>query len=155
MKTLNKILGYLIAFLVGHMVLGCCWQVITRFLLNNPSKYTEEFLRYALIWMTMLGVPYAYGQERHISINIITKTFSLKGSLFTKMVIEIIVMILCVTVFIAGGIMVTMNSAGQISPALQLPMPLYYVGLPICGVLTLIYSADRLIRFARQLKEAA
>ena len=102
----------------------------------------------------MLGVPYAYGQERHISINIITKTFSLKGSLFTKMVIEIIVMILCVTVFIAGGIMVTMNSA-QISPALQLPMPLYYVGLPICGVLTLIYSADRLIRFARQLKEAA
>ena len=150
MKTLNKILGYLIAFLVGLMVLGCCWQVITRFLLNNPSKYTEEFLRYALIWMTMLGVPYAYGQERHISINIITKTFSLKGSLFTKMVIEIIVMILCVTVFIAGGIMVTMNSAGQISPA-----PLYYVGLPICGVLTLIYSADRLIRFARQLKEAA
>ena len=155
MKTLNKILGYLIALLVGLMVLGCCWQVITRFLLNNPSKYTEEFLRYALIWMTMLGVPYAYGQERHISINIITKTFSLKGSLFTKMVIEIIVMILCVTVFIAGGIMVTMNSAGQISPALQLPMPLYYVGLPICGVLTLIYSADRLIRFARQLKEAA
>lgn len=155
MKTLNKILGYLIAFLVGLMVLGCCWQVITRFLLNNPSKYTEEFLRYALIWMTMLGVPYAYGQELHISINIITKTFSLKGSLFTKMVIEIIVMILCVTVFIAGGIMVTMNSAGQISPALQLPMPLYYVGLPICGVLTLIYSADRLIRFARQLKEAA
>ena len=39
MKTLNKILGYLIAFLVGLMVLGCCWQVITRFLLNNPSKY--------------------------------------------------------------------------------------------------------------------
>ena len=155
MKTLNKILGYLITIIMGVMVIAVCWQVITRFLLNNPSKYTEEFLRYALIWMTMLGVPYAYGQERHISINIITKTFSLKGSLFTKMVIEIIVMILCVTVFIAGGIMVTMNSAGQISPALQLPMPLYYVGLPICGVLTLIYSADRLIRFARQLKEAA
>lgn len=155
MKTLNKVLGYAIAALVGVMVLGCCWQVITRFLLNNPSKYTEEFLRYALIWMTMLGVPYAYGQERHISINIVTKTFSPKGSLLTKMVIEVIVMLLCVTVFIIGGIMVTMNSAGQISPALQIPMPLYYVGLPICGVLTLLYSANRLLRFGRQLKEAA
>lgn len=155
MKTLNKVLGYAIAALVGVMVLGCCWQVITRFLLNNPSKYTEEFLRYALIWMTMLGVPYAYGQERHISINIVTKTFSQKGSLMTKMVIEVIVMLLCVTVFIIGGIMVTMNSAGQISPALQIPMPLYYVGLPICGVLTLLYSANRLLRFGRQLKEAA
>lgn len=155
MKTLNKVLGYAIAALVGVMVLGCCWQVITRFLLNNPSKYTEEFLRYALIWMTMLGVPYAYGQERHISINIVTKTFSPKGSLLTKMVIEVIVMLLCVTVFIIGGIMVTMNSAGQISPALQIPMPLYYVGLPICGVLTLLYSANRFFRFGRQLKEAA
>lgn len=155
MKIINKILGWLIAFLVGVMVLGCCWQVITRFLLNNPSKYTEEFLRYALIWMTMLGVPYAYGQERHISINIVTKTFSQKGSLITKMFIEIVVMILCITVFIIGGIMVTANSAGQISPALQLPMPLYYVGLPICGVLTLIYSLDRFVRFAKKLKEAA
>ena len=103
----------------------------------------------------MLGVPYAYGQERHISINIVTKTFSQKGSLITKMFIEIVVMILCITVFIIGGIMVTANSAGQISPALQLPMPLYYVGLPICGVLTLIYSLDRFVRFAKKLKEAA
>ena len=130
MKTLNKLLGYLIAFLVGLMVLGCCWQVITRFLLNNPSKYTEEFLRYALIWMTMLGVPYAYGQERHISINIITKTFSLKGSLFTKMVIEIIVMILCVTVFIAGGIMVTQPSeADYRNPATHAYIEKYLKGV--------------------------
>ena len=69
MKTLNKILGYLIAFLVGLMVLGCCWQVITRFLLNNPSKYTEEFLRYALIWMTMLGVPYTVRNATYPSIS--------------------------------------------------------------------------------------
>lgn len=130
MKTLNKVLGWIIAALVGIMVLVCCWQVITRFLLGNPSKYTDEFLRYALIWTTLLGVPYAYGQERHISINIVTKNFSEKGSLYTKILIEVIVMLLCITVFIAGGLMVTMNSAGQTSAALHMPMQLYYAGLP-------------------------
>lgn len=155
MKIVNKILGYAIAVLVGIMVLGCCWQVVTRFVLNSPSKYTEEFLRYALIWMTMLGVPYAYGQERHISINIVTKTFTKKASLGTKIMIEVIVMILCVTVFIIGGMLVTMNSVGQISPALQMPMPLYYAGLPICGVLTLFYSLERLVGFIKMLKEEA
>lgn len=155
MKTVNKILGYAIAVLVGIMVLGCCWQVVTRFVLNSPSKYTEEFLRYALIWMTMLGVPYAYGQERHISINIVTKTFTKKASLRTKIMIEVIVMVLCVTVFIIGGMLVTMNSVGQISPALQMPMPLYYAGLPICGVLTLFYSLERLVGFIKMLKEEA
>ena len=59
MKALNKILENILAVLVAVMVLGCIWQVVTRFILNNPSKYTEEFLRYALIWLTMLGVPYA------------------------------------------------------------------------------------------------
>ena len=55
MKIINKILGTVISVLVAVMVLACCWQVITRFLLNDPSQWTEEFLRYALIWMTMLG----------------------------------------------------------------------------------------------------
>lgn len=155
MKAVNKILGYFIAALVGMMVVLCCWQVITRFVLNSPSKYTEELLRYALIWMTMLGVPYAYGQERHIAINIFTKGFEKRGSLMTKVMIEIIVITLCLTVFVIGGILVTLNSAGQISPALQMPMPLYYIGLPISGGLTILYSIHRLSGFIKSIKEVA
>ena len=156
MKVLNKVLGYTISALVGFMTLVCCWQVVTRFILNSPSKYTEEILRYALIWMTMLGVPYAYGKEKHLSINIITRTFSKKGSLMTKLLIEVIVIFLCITIFIVGGMMVTSNSAGQISPALQMPMQLYYVGLPISGGLTILYSVERILRFVKELsgKEA-
>ena len=153
MKLLNKVLETILAVLVGVMVLGCVWQVFTRFILNNPSKYTEEFLRYALIWLTMLGVPYAYGQERHLSINIITKTFTAKGNLMVKLFIEVLVTFLSVFVMIAGGIMVTANSAGQISPAMQIPMQFYYICVPVSGVLLLIYSVTRFIGFARKLKE--
>ena len=60
MKYLNKVVEIILEVLVAGMVLGCCWQVITRFVLHNPSKYTEELLRYMLIWLTMMGVPYAY-----------------------------------------------------------------------------------------------
>lgn len=152
MKALNKILGAITAILMAIMVLGCCWQVVTRFLLSNPSKYTEEFLRYALIWLTMLGMPYAYGQDKHIAINLVTKTFRVKNLLVTKMVIEMIVLILSVFVLIIGGLMVTMNSMGQISPAMQLPMPIYYVCLPISGVLMCIYCVLRLAEFTKELK---
>ena len=50
MKYLNKVVEIILEVLVAGMVLGCCWQVITRFVLHNPSKYTEELLRYMLIW---------------------------------------------------------------------------------------------------------
>nr|WP_330400986.1 TRAP transporter small permease [Sporanaerobium hydrogeniformans] len=153
MKALNKMLGTLIVSLMGIMVLGCCWQVATRFLLNNPSKYTEEFLRYALIWLTMLGMPYAYGQEKHISINLITKTFQLKNLIKTKMMIEVVILILSIFVLIMGGTMVMLNSVGQISPAMQLPMPIYYACLPISGVLMSFYCLVRLVGFIKEMKE--
>jgi len=153
MKAVNKILGYVIAALLAFMVIGCCWQVITRFVLNNPSKYTEEILRYLLIWMTMLGAPYAYGLEKHLSINIITKTFQPKNMLFTRIFIELVILFISIFVLILGGIMVTGNAAGQISPALQMPMQMYYACLPVSGVLMVLYSVERLIRFTKQIKE--
>lgn len=152
MKALNKVLGVITAILMMVMVLGCCWQVVTRFILNNPSKYTEEFLRYALIWLTMLGMPYAYGQDKHLAINLVTKTFRVKNLLATKIMIEVIVLILSVFVLIMGGVMVTINSVGQISPAMQLPMPIYYACLPISGILMCFYCITRLIEFATELK---
>lgn len=153
MKVLNKVLETILAVLVAVMVLGCIWQVATRFILNNPSKYTEEFLRYALIWLTMLGVPYAYGQERHLSINIITKTFTEKGSLRLKLFIEVLITVISVFVMIAGGWLVTANSAGQISPAMQIPMQIYYICVPLSGILMVIYSLSRFTGFLKQLKE--
>lgn len=153
MKVLNKILETILALLVMVMVVGCFWQIFTRFILGNPSKYTEEFLRYALIWLTMLGVPYAYGQERHISIQFISKTFQPKNSLINKIGIEVLITVLSVFVMIAGGWMVTTNAAGQISPAMQIPMEVYYVCVPISGVLMVIYSVNRIIRFTKELKE--
>ena len=42
MKTLNKILETVLGLLVAVMVLGCIWQVITRFVLNNPSNIRKS-----------------------------------------------------------------------------------------------------------------
>lgn len=79
-KIVNKILEYILAALVVVMVFGCLWQIITRFILNNPSSWTEELVRYTLIWLTMLGVPYAYGKEQHIALTFITDKFTKKNS---------------------------------------------------------------------------
>lgn len=153
MKILNKVIEYILAILVIVMVAGCFWQIFTRFILKNPSQWTEELLRYALIWLTMLGVPYAYGKEQHIAIGFITDTFTKKGTLKDKIFIEILILFLSVFVMVAGGTMVAMNAVGQTSPAMHLPMQFYYIGVPICGVLMIIYSVQRLIKFINELKK--
>ncbi|MDR2870108.1 MAG: TRAP transporter small permease [Deferribacteraceae bacterium] len=154
MKSIDKFLGAALVFLMALMTLGCLWQVVTRFILSNPSKYTEEFLRYALIWLTMLGAPYAYGQYKHIAFQFITAKFQPQNLLRNKIIIECIVLFLSISVFVVGGIMVTLNSSGQISPAMQMPMEFYYVGLPISGILTSLYCIKHLSAYFKEMKEA-
>ena len=101
----------------------------------------------------MIGVPYAYGKDRHLSINLFVKKFEPKNEIRTKMLIEVIVMLLSVFIMIIGGIQVTLNSAGQISPAMQIPMQIYYVCVPICGILMVIYSMNRMLNLVKELKE--
>ena len=146
MKYLNKLVEIVLEILVCGMVLGCVWQVFTRFILHDPSKYTEELLRYMLIWVTFMGVPYAYGQDRHLSINIFMNKNTKKNDALVKLFVDVFVVALCVLVMLVGGVMVTGNAAGQLSAAMQLPMEVYYVCVPISGVLMVIYGIDKILK---------
>ena len=42
---------------------------------------------------------------------------------------------------------------GQVSAALQIPMQVYYAGVPVCGVLMILYSIPRIGGHIRELKE--
>lgn len=152
-KVLNRIIEVIMAVLIVMMVLGNFWQIFTRFVLNNAADWTEEFLRYALIWVTMLGVPYAYGKNQHIAIEFITNKFSEKGKAIDEIFIQIVILLISIFVMIIGGIMVTSNAVGQVSAALNLPMQFYYLGVPICGVLMVIYTMPKLIEQIKILRE--
>ena len=151
-KTVNRIIETIMAVLIVCMVGANFWQIFTRFVLNHAADWTEEFMRYALIWLTMLGVPYAYGKNQHIAIEFIVDTFSEKGKKLNAIFIETLILILSVSVFIIGGIMVTLNAKGQLSAALQMPMEFYYMGVPVAGFLMVFYTVPRLMEQVRQIK---
>ncbi len=56
-------LEWLLVALMSLMVVNVLWQVATRFLLNDPSSFTEEIARYLLIWVGLLGSAYAVGKR--------------------------------------------------------------------------------------------
>ena len=48
-KAVNKTIECLTCTLMAIMVLVAIWQVFTRYVLNSPSTFSEEFLRHSLI----------------------------------------------------------------------------------------------------------
>ena len=47
-NVVDSIIRVLCTAIMGIMAVAVCWQVITRYILNNPSTVTEEALRYLL-----------------------------------------------------------------------------------------------------------
>jgi TRAP-type C4-dicarboxylate transport system permease small subunit len=51
------------------------WQVISRFILNNPSRWSEEVARYLMIWITFLGASVGVKTASHLGLTIFVKRY--------------------------------------------------------------------------------
>lgn len=69
-KYIDKTLEFVTIALFLVMVAVTTWQVIARYVLNNPSTITEEFVRFSLIWLSMLAAAYVAGKNGHIAITL-------------------------------------------------------------------------------------
>ena len=57
-KILDAVMRCLMAIAMFALLAGGTWQIFTRWILKNPSTFTDEFLRYVLIWASMIGSAY-------------------------------------------------------------------------------------------------
>ena len=86
-KGVTNILSFILIVLMAVMVLDVTWQVITRFILKNPSSFTEELAGFLLIWIGLLGASYALHTRAHLGIDVLT--FKLTG--VKKQAVEILI----------------------------------------------------------------
>ena len=47
------------------------FQIITRFVLEIPTEWTEVLIRFSLIWMVFLGIPMAFRQGAMVSVDVL------------------------------------------------------------------------------------
>lgn len=56
--------------LVAASALGV-FQIVTRFVLEQPAEWSEILIRLALIWMVFLGIPTAFRQGAMVSVDVL------------------------------------------------------------------------------------
>lgn len=139
-KILDRTTEVFTITLMSVMVLIAIWQVFTRFVLDSPSTVSEEFLRFSLIWLTMVGGAYVYGKNQHLAVVFLARKFPQKSQIFITLFVEACVMVFSIAILILGGFTAFQNAVGQVSPALRLPMEYLYLSLVVGGVLFLLYS---------------
>jgi len=58
------------AMLVAASLLGM-FQIVTRFVLEQPAEWSEILIRVSLIWMVFLGIPTAFRQGAMVSVDVL------------------------------------------------------------------------------------
>lgn len=144
MKAVRHILDLVLAvvssFLLIVMVAVLTWQVFSRYALNSPSTFSEEMLRYGVIWLSMLGAAYATGQSSHMMVDFFREKTQGKLRDTLELCVPIAFIIFSIFVLIYGGILGMQNAQNQYSPVLRIPMAYIYLSLPVSGIFMLIYS---------------
>ncbi len=141
-RCLDLLLNSSLILCMGGLVVTILWQVASRFLLNDPSSYTEEIARFLLIWIGMLGGCYAYRSKSHLGLDLLTSKLSPPAQRIASIMVTLVVILFAVLVLGYGGgrlVWLTLE-LHQTSASLGIPMGYVYSVLPISGALILLYS---------------
>ena len=47
------------------------FQIVTRFVLEQPAEWTEVLIRFSLIWMVFLAIPAAFRPGAMVSVDVL------------------------------------------------------------------------------------
>ncbi len=135
-KILNGLAG--ISFLA--MVILTCWQVLTRYVLKNPSTWSEELVGYLFAWMSLLGASIVTSERGHMNIPIIVEKFNTSVQKGLLCFGEVIAFLFSAVILVFGGVQITTLAMGQMTSSLGVPIGIFYIVLPLCGILNMIYT---------------
>lgn len=140
--SVDFIIKWFLIFLMAAMVLNVLWQVFTRFVLNDPSSFTDELSRYLLIWVGLLGAAYISGKKMHLALTYIIDKFPPKFRKTIDIIIESFVFLFALFVMVVGGINLVSLTLylRQISASLQIELGYVYLAVPLSGILIMFYS---------------
>jgi len=154
-QVITKVLEIVLIILMAGIVIDVTWQIFTRFILRDPSSFTEELAGFLLIWIGLLGASYALYTKVHLGIDILTSKLVGVRRKISTISIYILVLLFALFIPVIGGMkLVTITfTLKQISPAMGIPMGSVYLVLPITGILMIYYSIVFIILAFREAPE--
>ena len=128
---------FLMALAMLTLLVFGTWQIFTRWILGNPSTFTDELLRYVLIIAGFIGSAYCFYRDEHLALTLITDKAKGPFKLCLDIFIEICILFFVIYVFIFGGFKLA-NTATNVSSVMHIPMKTLFMIEPICGILIVL-----------------
>lgn len=123
--------------------------VVLRYVFNSAFPWTEEVVRYSIVWLVFLGGSIAARRGAHISMDIVVVYLPARAKLFAM---GLAASLACgfTAIMAYYGVLLTGSiwQYHQLSPAAEIPMALPFAAIPVgCGLMTIRFFVASLAYF--------
>ena len=125
--------------LVGAIALGTvltCTQVVLRFAFASGIDWSEEVTIYAMVWASFVGAAAGLRLRSHLIVDallILAPPALARGLARAGLVVTFLFG--CAFAWYSALLVVRTLALGQLTPALQMPMWVAYLVMPLAGIL--------------------
>jgi len=149
LKIGNAILTAVIQNILGGIILFSSLllfvNVVMRYVFLAPIFWAEELARYLMVWLIFLGAGLLAGEEGHISVNAITRFLNPRSKLMLSRIVRIFGLIFCaVLTWYGWKHTMSVRNSLQVTAALDIPMWLTYLAIPVGGAIMVLRYATHL-----------
>ncbi|WP_300450001.1 TRAP transporter small permease [Fusobacterium sp.] len=153
-KGLDKLILFICVVLFMLMTVVGTYQILVRYVFKSPSTISEELISYSFAWMSMFAASYIFGKRDHMRMVFFIEKFTKNAQKTVAIITEIVILLFALGVLVGGGSYITSLSMTQMTPALKISMGYIYLVIPVCGIMTSIYSALNIVDLMKNSKEA-
>lgn len=137
-KGMNFLLSRISTLFLITMTLLVLYQVFTRYILNSPSEFTEEIVRYLLVWTGFIGAAYAFNTRQHMALVFFTGKLSPSKQKYVSVAINLLILLFALVIMVIGGFKLSMSTMGALSALLSIPRGIVYLIGPISGIFIIV-----------------
>jgi TRAP-type C4-dicarboxylate transport system permease small subunit len=139
----SELLSWLLAILLGILVIPVALQIFSRFTAIIPHYiWTEEMARFLFVWTIMIGAMIGVRESTHFEVDLWPRV-SARTEAAIKLIARLGVLVVAL-VFVSAGIKFTGFGWYRISELAELPLWLIHIAWPIAGVTWLIFLGEQM-----------
>ena len=132
--VMTKLLAGIATVLLSVMTLLVLYQVFTRYVLDSPAAFTEELVRYFLIWTGFIGAAYAFLTREHMCLVLFRDNLKPVKRRILMIVLDVLILVFAILVITVGGFKLAMSARQVYSALLGIPRSLVYGMAPVSGL---------------------
>ena len=143
-RYVDKLFEAAIVVIFATLVIVGGLQVFNRFVLNASLSWSEEFQKFAHIWLVYFSIPVAYNRGSHIGVELVLKVMPSAVRWTVALVTDLLWLGLsCAVIYFTYKVMQVAKM--QTAPGLGITFDYAYLGLVIGGCYLFFVVARNLI----------